>query len=355
MQLFSPINILMKKPIVQLEKTAPNPFKKVEWRLSNVCNYDCPYCPDESKRGDENYLDIEINKQAVDKLCTLFNNERIQFTFTGGEPTLYPKLHELFSYIKSKNVNHQIRMFTNGSRSVRWWQEFASEPMIDFIMFTYHQSQVKNIDSFVDAVNSIHLTNVQGLVFFTCTDIDFNETIESLNYISDRVGIDCHLKKIHSSSLKKYTDEQNMVFLSNRVVKGRLADSKTGSFNQEYNVYIKTRYYDGFVEDIHDPQELLVRGQNRFLFWDCDIGKDRIVIYSDRVYKSICQVGTTMYTIYDDFVPVTESTKCPFSVCVCGTDIMESKRSPIFKKNIPIQYQQQTQPHRQSIQDTLVN
>jgi hypothetical protein len=70
-------------------------------------------------------------------------------------------------------------------------------------MFTYHQSQVKNIDSFVDAVNSIHLTNVQGLVFFTCTDIDFNETIESLNYISDRVGIDCHLKKIHSSSLKK--------------------------------------------------------------------------------------------------------------------------------------------------------
>jgi organic radical activating enzyme len=330
----------MKKPIIQLEKTTPNPFKKVEWRLSNVCNYDCPYCPDESKRGDEKYLDIEINKQAVDKLCNLFNQERIQFTFTGGEPTLYPKLYELFSYIKSKNVNHQIRMFTNASRSLRWWKEFTAIPMIDFIMFTYHQSQVKKIDDFVDAINSIHLTDTQGLVFFTCTDIDFDETIESLKYISDRVGIDCHLKKIHSSSLKKYTKEQNDIFLTNRVVSGKIADSKKGEYDQEYNIYIQTTYYDGTVEDIHDPQELLVRGQNRFLFWDCDIGKDRIVIYSDRVYKSICQVGNTMYTIYDDFIPVTDSTKCPYHTCTCGTDIMESKRSPALKKNIPILSQQ---------------
>jgi organic radical activating enzyme len=340
MQLFISINIFMKKPILQLEKTAPNPFKKVEWRLSNVCNYDCPYCADESKIGDEPYLDIEINKKAVDKLCNLFKDERIQFTFTGGEPTLYPKLYELFSYIKSKNVNHQIRMFTNASRSLRWWKEFTAIPMIDFIMFTYHQSQVKNIDNFVDAINSIHLTDTQGLVFFTCTDIDFYETIESLKYISDRVGIDCHLKKIHSSSLKEYTKEQNDIFLTNRVVAGKLASSKKGSFNQEYNLYIKTHYYDGSVENIHDPQELLVRGQNRFLFWDCDIGKDRIVIYSDKVYKSICQVGNVMYTIYDDFVPVSESTKCPFNVCVCGTDIMESKRSPMAKRNISLLSQQ---------------
>ena len=71
----------MKKPIVQLEKTAPNLFKKVEWRLSNVCNYDCPYCMDESKRGDEPFLDIDTNKKAVDKLCTLFNNERIMYAY----------------------------------------------------------------------------------------------------------------------------------------------------------------------------------------------------------------------------------------------------------------------------------
>lgn len=341
----------MKKPI-QLEKITPNPFKKVEWRLSNICNYDCPYCPEESKRGDEAYVDIETNKKAVDKVCSLFNNERIQFTFTGGEPTLYSKLHELFSYIKSKNANHQIRMFTNASRSLRWWREFTAVPMIDFIMFTYHQSQVKNIDSFVDAVNSIHLTDIQGLVYFTCTDIDFDTTIESLKYVSDRIGIDCHLKKIHSSSLKKYTEEQNEIFITNRMVKGRLADSKMGSFDREYNLYMKTRYYDGSVENIYDPQEFLVKGQNRFMFWDCDIGKDRIVIYSDKVYKSICQAGNTMYTIYDDFVPVTESTKCPLLICTCGTDIMESKRSPVFKKNIPIQHQQQNQPHHQSVQDT---
>lgn len=325
----------MRKLIVQLEKTMPKPFKKVEWRLGNICNYNCAYCTDESKSGDEKYLDIDTNKQVVDKLVKLFNEERIQFTFTGGEPTLYPDLYELFRYIKSKNKDHQIRMFTNGSRTKRWWDDFVREPMIDFIMFTYHQSQVKNINNFVNNVNSLHNTFVQGLVFFTCTHDDFDETLESLEYISNRIGIDCHLKKIHGPILNNYTPDQNTRFIKNRVIVGKLPGKKS-AVDQDYDLYVKTSYYDGSIENIHDPQEILAKGQNKFLFWDCDIGKDRIVIYSDRVYKSICQVGNLLYTIYDDFIPVTEATRCPFSTCSCGTDILESKRSPILRKNIPI-------------------
>jgi organic radical activating enzyme len=325
----------MRKLIVQLEKTMPEPFKKVEWRLSNTCNYDCGYCPDESKAGDEKHLDIDTNKQVVDKLCKLFNGERIQFTFTGGEPTLYPNLYELFSYIKSKNKDHQIRTFTNGSRTIKWWENFVREPVIDFIMFTYHQSQVKNIDDFVGVVNSLHNTNIQGLVFFTCTHDDFDDTLSCLHYISDRVGIDCHLKKIHGPILNNYTVDQTEKFIENRVISGK-RQGKQGTYNQDYDLYVQTKYHDGSIENIHDPQEFLARGQNRFLFWDCDIGKDRIVIYSDRVYKAICQIGNLMYTVYDDFVPVTESTKCPFMTCTCGTDILESKRSPLLKKSIPI-------------------
>lgn len=325
----------MRKLIVQLEKTMPKPFKKVEWRLSNTCNYDCTYCHTESKAGDEKHLDIETNKQVVDKLDKLFNGYRIQFTFTGGEPTLYPDLYELFRYIKSKNKDHQIRMFTNGSRTKRWWHDFVSEPMIDFIMFTYHQAQVKNIDEFVDNVNSLHDTNVQGLVFFTCTHDDFDETLSSLEYISDRIGIDCHLKKIHGPILNNYTVEQNQRFLQNRIVNGKL-QGKKGTYNQDYDLYVETKYHDGSVENIHDPQEIVARGQNKFLFWECDIGKDRIVIYSDKVYKAICQVGNLLYTVYDDFIPILDSTRCTFNTCTCGTDILESKRSPNLRKSIPI-------------------
>jgi hypothetical protein len=227
-------------------------------------------------------------------------------------------------------------MFTNGSRTLRWWNSFLEQPIVDFIMFTYHHAQVNDRDQFIANVNSIHDYQINGLVFFTCTDIDFGRTVEDLEYISEKIGIDCHLKKIHGTILNNYTEEQHRIFLDNRVVPGKRESTKVKASEEMYDVFIETEYIDGTLEKIHDPQEFLARGQNKFLFWDCDIGIDRIVIYSDKVYKSICQVGNPIYTIYDDFVPVTSPTKCMFNTCTCGTDIMESKRSPMFKKSIPI-------------------
>lgn len=328
----------MKKQVIKIEKITPVSFKKVEWRLGNMCNYDCEYCADESKSGDEPYIDIETNKKVVDKVSKLFNGERIQFTFTGGEPTLYPHLYELFKYIKENNSEHQIRMFTNGSRTLRWWTEFMQEPIIDFIMFTYHHTQVKNIDDFVASVNTLNEVDVDGLVFFTCTDLNFDETVQDFEYISDRVGLDCHLKKIHGKVLNQYTEDQNVRFLDNRVKQGRLAKDKS-KFSSKFDIYVESHQVDGTVEHIHDPQEIIARDQNRYLFWDCNIGMDRIVIYSDRVYKSICQVGNLLYTVYDDFVPVTEPTRCAFNRCSCGTDILESKVSPVLKRSISLQHQ----------------
>lgn len=325
----------MSKHLVKIEKITPIPFKRVEWRLSNICNYDCKYCPTESKAGDENYISIEDNLKVVDKLCELFKNERIQFTFTGGEPTLYPHLHMLFSYIKSKNKDHHIRMFTNGSRTTQWWKNFLENLNIDFIMFTYHRAQVRDINKFIEVVNTIHNTPVQGLVFLTCTDTEFDSTLEDFTFISERVGLECHLKKIHGPSLNAYNTIQNETFLKNRIVAGKLSNTKVGKHNMDYDVFAKAYYLDGSMEIIHDPQEFVVRGQNRFLLWDCDIGKDRIIIYSDKVYKGICQVGKPLRTVYDDFTPITTSTKCHLLTCECGGDILESKQF-IPTKNIPI-------------------
>jgi sulfatase maturation enzyme AslB (radical SAM superfamily) len=98
----------VSKILIKIEEVKPAPFKRIAWKLSNVCNYNCDYCYPAEKDGSSPFIDIQTNKNVVDKLCELYTGEKILFNFTGGEPTLYPHLYELFAYIKQKNENHHI-------------------------------------------------------------------------------------------------------------------------------------------------------------------------------------------------------------------------------------------------------
>jgi organic radical activating enzyme len=321
----------VSKILIKIEEVKPEPFKRIAWKLSNVCNYNCNYCYPAEKDGSSPFIDIQTNKNVVDKLCELYAGEKILFNFTGGEPTLYPHLHELFTYIKQKNENHYISMFTNGSRTTRWWDEFLEVPVVDNIYFTFHNSQVKDVDKFVAVVNTIHDKEIDGLIFFTCTDIDFEDNIKKFNYVAEKVGISCHLKKIHGPILNKYDDEQAEILQLSRIKNGLLSStkkkkSKINSFEQ-YGILL---YDDGSVEKLSDPQEILVRGQNKFLGWKCDIGIERLVILVDKVQRGRCGVGGTISSIYDDFTPITTPVTCNKRICICGGEFFENKSSPLI-------------------------
>jgi organic radical activating enzyme len=322
----------MLKTLVKIEEIKPTPFKRVAWKLSNVCNYNCDYCYSTEKDGSSPFIDIQTNKNVVDKLCEMYAGERILFNFTGGEPTLYTHLHELFSYIKQKNENHHISMFTNGSRTVRWWNDFLEVPVIDNIYFTFHQSHVRDIDKFVEVVNTIHDKEIDGLIFFTCTDIDFDNTIQKFNYIEEKVGIACHLKKIHGPILNNYDTNQSEILSIARIKNGKLADTKKKkSVINNFKHYGKLFYNDGSIEELNDPQEILVRGQNKFLGWKCNIGIERLVILVDKVERGRCGVGGTVSSIYDDFKPIIEPVTCPRRICTCGGEFFETKSSPLAR------------------------
>jgi hypothetical protein len=222
-------------------------------------------------------------------------------------------------------------MFTNGSRTMRWWDEFLKVPVVDNIYFTFHNSQVKDVDKFVAVVNTIHDKEIDGLIFFTCTDIDFEDNIKKFNYVAEKVGISCHLKKIHGPILNKYDDEQAEILQLSRIKNGLLSStkkkkSKINSFEQ-YGILL---YDDGSVEKLSDPQEILVRGQNKFLGWKCDIGIERLVILVDKVQRGRCGVGGTISSIYDDFTPITTPVTCNKRICICGGEFFENKSSPLI-------------------------
>jgi organic radical activating enzyme len=315
------------KKLIKIESIKNTPFKKIDWKLSNVCNYDCAYCYTVEKDGSLPFKDIVTNKAVVDKVCDMYAGEKILFTFTGGEPTLYPNLYELFSYIKKKNPDHFIRLITNGSRTLRWWNDFLEIPVVDDILYTFHYTQVKDIDMFISVVNATLDKEITGLVFFTCTDIDFDPIQEKFDYISDKVGIECHLKRIHGPILNNYTTEQDQILKTVRIKKGKLSESKK-THNKEYHHYGKLYYHNGtteVTEVVVDPQTILNNNENRFFGWKCSIGIDRLVILVDTIYRGVCKMGGPIGSIYDDFFPSVEPIICLRRICTCGGEFFETK------------------------------
>ena len=62
---------------------------RIEWNLSKRCNYDCSYCPPEIHDHSSPHTDIDILKNAIDRLSRI--NKPVRISFTGGEPCVHPK------------------------------------------------------------------------------------------------------------------------------------------------------------------------------------------------------------------------------------------------------------------------
>lgn len=73
-----------------------------EIAVTGACNFSCKYC-----NGLKSSIDINILKKFIDKY------EIKYIHLTGGEPTLYPNIIDLCSFIKSKNI--ELGLSTNGS------------------------------------------------------------------------------------------------------------------------------------------------------------------------------------------------------------------------------------------------
>ena len=79
--------------------------------LSHKCNYNCNHCYDKQKND---LFDTEhIYNKAKNLLKKLKNMGLKEVLFSGGECTLFPKIHELIDYSNKLNILPSI--FTNGS------------------------------------------------------------------------------------------------------------------------------------------------------------------------------------------------------------------------------------------------
>ncbi len=323
------------KPI-KLEKLITPRFKYIEWKLHNVCNYDCSFCGEEHKDGSNRWKDLDTYKMYVDKMVAAANGQPLWIQFTGGEPTLYPKLIELFKYMKSKGV--YTGMVTNGTRTLRWWEEFKESKSLDHLYVTFHTEQKANREHIAKVLNLFHDEPIKTVCLVTHVINIVNtvdEAFDAVDYFVENTGALIYSKAMNIVAYdiyKLYTEEQLTKLRKQSLFYGSKFDSKSKTtlpIDMQLNSQLKLTYDDGTIEEIPSAQELMKEKKNIFKDWKCNIGVDNARIEYSKVYRGICGAGTMIADLDTDvfkFSP--EPIACPFNDCHCAINLGTTKVAP---------------------------
>ena len=313
---------------IRIDPTIPRKYKFVEWMINDICNYDCIFCGDENKIGRRGRLDLATNKKIVDAIAATCNGHPFWIQVTGGEPTLYPNLIELLSYMKEKGAT--VWLMSNGSRTIKWWKTLKEANVLDVLYITYHSQQNADYRHIADVMNLFHDEPVSTITAATYIQETVDTMIEGCDYIHENTGawINVHAMDIPDSpgmqnviDEEKYEKIKKYTFLpSKKKITKKKLQLPAGL---EISALVNVSYNDGTNES-HTANELVKNGKSKFFDWDCSIGLDTMRIEIDTIYRGSCRVDGKKFSI--DNIKFWEKTvRCPNSDCWCPQDITTLK------------------------------
>jgi len=325
----NPTNIIP----IRVERRTPNEAKVIEWRIHNVCNYDCTFCGLPNKNGSERWLTLEEYKTHAQKLINAANGKPLWIYITGGEPTLFPDLLPLLEFLKSKDV--YVGLQTNGSRTIRWWQELADKNLVDELIISFHSDTVDSTSHVTDVFNLFHDKSTLTICIVTHSIINVEWALQAHSEIVENTGAWVIMKTMWDNSkgdrthmIKHHSPEIVAKLKSNDTVIGKLADTKK---QPELTPAVKTEMivsviYNNETVETYSPYMLSKEQKNNFYGWQCNIGKEFLFIEHTKLFRGTCKMGgeyadlkTDDIQFPDDFV------KCELSNCFCARDVVATK------------------------------
>jgi hypothetical protein len=315
----------------------------ITWILNDICNYSCRYCPPGLHNGKNQALDWSIVEPFINQLFYHYGialGKKLQFSLSGGEPTMSPFFPELVKMIYMKGG--AVGITTNLVRTPRFVEE--NFKYLSYAGCSFHPAQEfpnNTTDDWIEKVKiASNLTAVtvrlmmDPLYWDQC--IEFierirNETTVSLEivYIDDQYG---------SSPIKisdvAYSSEQLEFFKTFKKIPSRttfIQIEKTNTLFKKLEVKGTVMYEDETKESIPTSQTLINRGQTNFFDYTCAIGKESMFIHQTGVIKrGNCNVGGIIGNIqeYDkiDWNSLIKTVLCNSLRCSCGADVPISKR-----------------------------
>lgn len=319
----------MKRIPVKLARANAPEYRVIEWKIHNVCNYDCSFCFPDNKDGSVRWLPLETYKEQFDKLFNISGNMPLWVQLTGGEPTLYPDLIELLTYIKSKGAYTSI--LSNGARTIRWWKELKESNVLDVLFITHHSEQKADHKHNAEVLNLFLDSPTETLCVVTHVIDTLDSAIESYDYLIENTGAIISLKAMIITAYDinlLYSDIQQEKIKKSTMRPGVLRPSKVSSNISEnlhiWHTFLKVEYDDGSVEEMR-AQLFLKNNRPTFKGWQCANGKYYIKLEGDTVLRGVCGEGKTTTINDPDLKFQDDYVTCTYDMCYCRSDLASPK------------------------------
>ena len=315
---------------IHVKRSVPQPFKVINWKLHNVCNYSCSFCGKENNSGNERWFTLEKYKSIVDKIAEACVGTPFYIVYTGGEPTLYPELMELLHYSKSKGAWNIL--ISNGSRTMRWWTEFAKiDNILIQLILTYHTEQTDNYNNIADIMNLFLNSETDIVCEVTHTKDNIPQAITAFNYLINNTGGIINIKAMNINEYDiydLYSAEELSIIKHARYNPGILSTIKTKSTIPN-NLWLGGKLLVtnnlGITEHMNVPQ-LMKNKWNKFLGWECEVGKDFLDINFQTINRSVCGVTGPIGHVDDlKYNFSNTSVICNKVTCECFHDLLTTK------------------------------
>ena len=203
-------------------------FKTIIWDLGRLCNFDCHYCSKNSHNNFDPVKNLKFFLNAYENIKIWnYSDERIKFSMTGGEPTVYK---DYLPFVKTlKKDDHIIHTTTNGSNTVEYYSELAQ---YSDIAFSLHLEYVKRlgIEKFLNNIKAAAETTESG--HENNTDARFNWVI--VRIMLDPGNLDA-AKMVYDTVKTKLENYKNFVLTVDTVHVADVDLNAPGKILYEYS------------------------------------------------------------------------------------------------------------------------
>jgi len=329
----------------------------VAWDPSNFCNFKCRYCFEDSNSGTHRSpadLDLIVDnfKYLMDHYSSTLGKTKFHFFVAGGEPTLWKDLGPFIEKIKT---DHDVyfSLISNGSRTIRWWKEYAH--LIDNAHLTHHIAQ-GDIDHIIEVADILYESGTKTTVKVLMDPLHWDQGIKDIEYmkkhskqswfivVAEVIEQDQMSNKI-AVNVPRYSDTQ-LKYLKKDIKRmpGVVWFWKNRHLlKDEIKKWDSKAYLEDGTTVKARPGTYFINGWNNFKGWNCNIGLDRIYInWAGNISGSCGMIPfnkTDHYNILDKyfkekFNPPMIPTVCSKHGCWCSPENHVTKYKSIRIESI---------------------
>jgi organic radical activating enzyme len=322
------------KPIA-IQSNHPNNFVKIGYSPTDVCNYKCRYCFPGSNAGLHRWP-TDYN-QIVDNFSHLFEfyksngKDKIELQILGGEPTLWP---ELANFIKDLKSRHSFiaTVQTNGSRTIRWWQEQTGS--FDRVNLSAHHKEI-DLAHFTLVADSLYTAGVYVDVSVCMDPLAWNQCISMIDYFKTHSKNKWYIgtQKIEEANGENLYTVEQLEFLS-KSIKRYPNIFYAFAMRNNFNINRSQIIFDNGKRKTIKHNQVQINNWNHFYNWNCNVGVDMLYINPIGDLSGSC--GNSVYgvsdkfNIYDNnfttnFNPELKPTRCKLLGCYCTPETLMTK------------------------------